>query len=65
MSVFVSRYLVQYELVQVGHVPLTGHGAVIIIAEVSLEGRRIVRDPQNAVKVMRQNLCTHTHTNTV
>lgn len=55
-------YLVQYELIEVGHVPLTGHRTIIIITEVSLEGRGVMRNPQNTVKIMRQNLHMHTHT---
>jgi len=57
-------HLVQNVFIEVGHVSLTGHGTVVIVSEVLLESRRIVRDPQNCVKIMRQDLQSNsTHLN--
>lgn len=49
-------HLVQNVLVEVGHVPLAGHRAIVIISEVLLQGHRVVRDVQDGVQVVGQHL---------
>ena len=53
-------YLIQYEFVEVGHVSLAGNGSVIIIAEMLLQSRLVVRNPQYTVQVVGQNLNART-----
>lgn len=49
-------YLVQDVLVEVGHVPLAGHGTIVIISEVLLQSHRVMGDVQDRVQVMGQHL---------
>lgn len=48
--------LVQDVLVEVGHVALAGHRAVIVITEVLLEGHRVMGYVQHRVQIVRQHL---------
>lgn len=49
-------HLVQDVLVEVGHVSLAGHRAVIVIPEVLLQSHRVVGDVQDRVQVVGQHL---------
>lgn len=49
-------HLVQDVLVEVGHVSLAGHGAIIIISEVFLQSHGVMGDVQDRVQVMGQHL---------
>ena len=49
-------HLIQYILVQVRHVTLTGNWAIIIIPEVLLQSDWIMRDTQDCAQVVRQHL---------
>lgn len=51
-----EAHLVQDVLVEVGHVALAGHGAIIIISEVLLQGHRVMGDMQDRVQVVGQHL---------
>lgn len=51
-----APHLVQDVLVEVGHVTLTGHGAVIVIPEVLLQGHGVMGDMQDRVQVVGQHL---------
>lgn len=50
------RYLVQDELVQVGHVALVGDGALVVVLEVLLQGHGVVRDVHHRTQVVGQHL---------
>lgn len=49
-------HLVQDVLVEVGHVSLAGHRAVVIISEVFLQGHGVMGDVQDRVQVVGQHL---------
>lgn len=49
-------YLVQDELVQVGHVPLVGDGTLVVVFEVLLQRHRVVRDPHHGAQVVGKHL---------
>lgn len=49
-------HLVQDILVEVGHVSLAGHRAIVIISEVLLQGHGVMRDVQDCVQVVGQHL---------
>lgn len=49
-------HLVQDVLVEVGHVSLAGHGTIVIISEVLLQGHGVMRDVQDGVQVVGQHL---------
>lgn len=51
-----APHLVQDVLVEVGHVTLTGHRAVIVIPEVLLQGHGVMGDVQDRVQVVGQHL---------
>lgn len=48
--------LVQDVFVEVRHVALTGHRAVIVVPEVLLQSHRVVRDAQDRAQVVGQHL---------
>ena len=56
-------HLIQYILVQVRHVTLTGNWAIIIIPEVLLQSDWIMRDTQDCAQVVRQHLKSQPHHN--
>lgn len=49
-------HLVEDVLVEVGHVTLTGHGAIVVIPEVLLQGHGVMGDVQDRVQVVGQHL---------
>lgn len=51
-----APHLVQDVLVEVGHVTLTGHRAIIVIPEVLLQGHGVMGDVQDRVQVVGQHL---------
>lgn len=50
------NHLVQDVFVEVRHVTLTGHRAVIVVPEMVLQSHRVVRDAQNRAQVVGQHL---------
>lgn len=49
-------HLIEYVFVEVRHVPLTGHWAIIIISEMFLKGNRVMWDTQDCAQVVGQDL---------
>lgn len=49
-------HLVQDVLVEVGHVSLAGHGAIVVVSEVLLQSHGVVGDVQDCVQVVGQHL---------
>lgn len=49
-------HLVEDVLVEVGHVALTGHGAIVVIPEVLLQGHGVMGDVQDRVQIVGQHL---------
>lgn len=54
------NHLVQDVFVEVRHVTLTGHRAVIVVPEMVLQSHRVVRDAQNRAQVVGQHLKRNT-----
>lgn len=59
-----AQHLVQYIFVEVGHVAMIRHGAVIVVLEVLLQSHGVMWDLQHRVQVVRQHL-TKKHVGTV
>jgi hypothetical protein len=51
-----TAHLVQYESIEVGHVALVGHRALIIILKVLLQGDWVMGYLHHSAQVMREHL---------
>lgn len=55
-GVGLQQYLIEYVFVEVGHVAMIWHRAIVIILEMFLQGNRIMWDVQDSVQVVRKHL---------
>lgn len=59
-----SFYLVQYVFVEVWHVPMIGHWALVVVLEVLLQGHGVMWNVQHCVEVVGEHLSETRHRHT-